>query len=191
MTIYYIAPEDSDDRFALDSTSDIQLDESGKTTSLPVESGEEITDHYINSNTKISMNGTISSIKSSVNLRNKTPEDFINGIRQLKQSGKPFSVYFSNKINPLTNCLFENLSISQNKKRGSVGEDSAYKISFSIKQVRIVKVNSLRVERSGRVIDSFTPKAQSGKGTKDPKGKNVVTRKADENKRVGNLLLRK
>ena len=169
MSIYYIKPQDSSDRVALDATMTVQLDESGKTTTLPLESGEEVTDHYINANTKISMAGIISTAKSASSSRNKTPEDYIRVVRELKQSGKPFSVYFSDKLEPLTSCVFENLSISQSKRNGSSGSSSSYKISFSVKQVRFIQAAQVVVERAGRVTsDSMTGKKTSGKSTQEP-----------------------
>lgn len=167
MTIYYISPQDSNDQIALDSTTTMQLDDSGRTTSLPLESGEEVSDHYINSNTKISMSGVISTAKSSVTTDNKTPEDYIRDIRALKTSGKPFSVYFSDKLNPLTNCVFESISVSQSRRNGTSGPSSSYKVAFTVKQVRFVNAARLVVKQDARVVDSFSDKKTSGKSAQE------------------------
>lgn len=188
MTIYYIAPQDSNDQFALDATSTTQLDESGKTTSLPLESGEEVTDHYINGNTKISMSGIISTAKSAGTKANKSPEDYIKGLRALKQSGKPFSVFFSDKLSALTTCVFENLSISQSRKNGTSGASSSYKISMSIKQARFVSAAQVVVERQVRVVDAFTEKKTSGKSSQESSA-NRNLRVGEERKKQGAALL--
>lgn len=188
MTIYYIAPQDSSDTFALDATSTIQLDEAGKTTSLPLESGVEVTDHYINGNTKISMAGIISTAKSAGTQANKSPEDYIKGIRELKKSGTPFSVFFSDKLSALTNCVFENISISQSKRNGTSGPSSSYKITMSIKQVRFVSAAQVVVTRQVRVVDAFTEKKTSGKSSQEPSDNRNLTVGAQRIK-DGNALL--
>jgi hypothetical protein len=167
MTIYYISPQSSNDQIALDATSTVQLTETGKTTSLPLETGEEVTDHYINNNTKISMAGVISTDKSSGNVTNKTPEDYVRDIRTLKRSGRPFSVYFSDKLNPLTNCVFESISLSQSARNGTRGASSSYKVTFTVKQIRVVKAAQVVVVREARVVDAFTVKKPTGKGAQE------------------------
>lgn len=175
MTIYYIAPLDSDNIIALDATSTVQVNETGKSTSLPLETGEEVTDHYINGNTKISMSGVISSLKSSSNTQNKTPEDYIRDIRELKRTGKPFSVFFSDKFNPLTNCIFESLSFSQSIRNGTTGDSSSYKVTFTVKEIRIVKAAQVVVQRSARVVDSFSDKKKSGKSSQEASENRNIT----------------
>lgn len=188
MTIYYIVPQESDDVIALDATTTVQLDEAGKTTALPLESGEEVTDHYINSNTKISMSGVISTAKSSSNTTNKTPEDYIRVIRELKQSGKPFAVFFSDTLEPLTNCVFNNISISQSARNGTKDFSSSYKVSFSVKQVRFVQAAQLRIERTGRVADNFSEKKVSGKTDQEPRSNRNLTQSAEDFKNGFSLI---
>lgn len=175
MTVYYITPQDSDDIIALDATSTVQVNETGKSTSLPLETGEEVTDHYINGNTKISMSGVISSLKSSSNKENKSPEDYIRDIRELKKSGKPFSVFFSDKLNPLTNCVFESISFSQSIRNGTTGNSSSYKVSFTVKEIRIVKAAQVVVQRDARVVDSLSDKKKSGKSSQEASDNRNIT----------------
>jgi hypothetical protein len=191
MTIYYILPQNSNEQIALDATQTVQLDETGKTTTLPLETGEEVTDHYINGNTKVSMAGVISTAKSAGNITNRSPESYINAIRELKKSGQPFSIHFSDKINPLTNCVFESLSISQSVRNGTrvSNGSSSYKVTFSVKQVRIIKAAQVAVERDSRVVDSFSDKEVTGKSTQPPKDeRNLLQRKSEANLAASTLL---
>ena len=175
MTIYYIAQPDTNEILALDATTTVQLDETGKTTALPLETGEEVTDHYINGNTKVSMSGVISTAKSSGNSTNKSPEDYIRDIRNLKKSGKPFSVFFSDKLNPLTNCVFTSLSFSQSIRNGFNGASSSYKVTFAVKQVRFVQAARLVVEPTVQVADDTSEKNTSGKSTQEAADNRNIT----------------
>lgn len=174
MSIYYIKPKNSDVQFTLDSTSTMSIKEAGKTTDLPVESGADVSDHYINANTKINMSGVISSVKSLSAKENRSPEDYIREIKKLKESAVPFDVHFSDQLNPIMNCVFETLSISQSKVNGSVDQRSSYKVDMTLKKIRFANSTVVENVETFKVVESsFEEKTNSGKGTKEQAIRNV------------------
>lgn len=129
--------------FELDATTDMTYTESGKTTDSPIESGESVSDHYIQKPSVTNFSGVItdiSSYASNVNEKLSTRE-YINGLRTLKNSKRPFKIYISNNFAPLSNCVFTSLTIKNNKEFGvtEFGERVAgsYQVDFSVKQIRL------------------------------------------------------
>ena len=178
MSIYRIRTQ-AGDILSLDSTSSIRDDLTGKLTSFPLEDGESAADHYINENEVITLTGIISDFKSvkgefiqdakagSVQAALST-ENFIRDIKALKESKKTFSVFISDTLNPITNCLFTRLSFVQDKTNGSVSEDvKSYKVTMTLKQVRFGTRARAVVIRDEDVKDTFADSTTTGKGTTD------------------------
>ncbi len=170
MSIFYIQAELEGEviQFALDSTSSVTETLSGNATSFPIESGSDVSDHYVNKNNIITMSGRISDVKSvqsgflsenqegtrqvqdSVSVGSATrygkTKDYIEKIKLLKAQKVPFDVYTSSDI--YTNCVFQSLTITQNDTAGvSSNNISAYRISFSAKQLRFAKATTSVVVR--------------------------------------------
>ncbi len=161
MSIYYIEFINQNSRreiYSFDSTASITLDDNGSTTKFKLDSGEDVTDHYINNNKMISFQGTITDIKTQERFsdeeQNKTTEEFNNGMFFLKRSGRPFTIYTSKAMGIFNNCVFRSLSLTQDKTRGTYvtpqgTETSAFKISFRAEQNRFttpVQFTTLREE---------------------------------------------
>jgi len=156
LSIYYIefSSGGSKSIFSFDSTSKITLNDSGSATSFPLESGEEVSDHYVNNNVTVSFNGRISDIKRRNIAREsdiyKTTQEFISQLRQLKHAAIPFKVYMGANLAPVDNCVFESLEINQDAQNGTrvVNKErqvSSFQISFTAKQIRFAsKTSSVR-----------------------------------------------
>ena len=143
MSIYYIKNEKDGNIFTLDSTSDMEIMDNGSATSIPIESGKPVSDHYVNDNVTIRFNGTISDVKAiSVDGDNriKSTQLFLEGLRSLKASGLPFTIHTGANSGLFENCVLESLAIKQSNKNGTLvrgdKEISSYKISFTAKQIR-------------------------------------------------------
>ncbi len=147
MAQYFIFTDDAT-FFELDSTATFSKNMAGRTTDFPLEEGSIVSDHYVNQNDRISMQGTITSIKSALvedqidgagKKRFKSPDEYITGLEDLKRSKNTFTLFFGDNRPPLENCLFESLTLEQNKSRGTTLLSQSYKISFTAKQVRFVE----------------------------------------------------
>lgn len=161
--------------YELDSTTEISLSLSGKTTDFPLESGESVSDHYINQNNTISFSGTITDIKTVEMFLDpsgqpwyKSTDEYINGLRDIKKAGEPFSIHFFNKIEPLDNCVFENLTIEQNQSRGSSGDVNSYRISFTAKQVKFARQTVLTSVAAPSSSDLVAGKSSSVSNVEQP-----------------------
>jgi len=146
MGIYYI--KTSDNRyFELDSTTDMTVSMPGRATDFPLEDGESASDHYINESIVVSFSGIVSDVKSisskgligdDSTKRLKGTSDYIKGLEAVKKTKQPFTVFYSPNLDPITNCVFESLDITQNATHGTRGAGcSSYEISFTAKQIRI------------------------------------------------------
>lgn len=146
MGIYYIKTADNR-YFELDSTTDMTVSMPGRATDFPLEDGESASDHYINESIVVSFSGIVSDVKSisskgligdDSTKRLKGTSDYIKGLEAVKKTKQPFTVFYSPNLDPITNCVFESLDITQNATHGTRGTGcSSYEISFTAKQIRI------------------------------------------------------
>lgn len=143
MSIYYIqfSSGGSEKLFSFDSTSDIVLEDNGDATSFPLESGEDVADHYVNKNVMVRMSGTISDIKTR-SMRgskfNSTTQEFISDLRELKRQGTPFKLYLGSNLGTVSNCVFESLNIEvKAAKLSNNREIGSFKVSFTAKQIKL------------------------------------------------------
>lgn len=151
MGIYYIATEDGV-YYELSSTKEVVASFSGQATEFPLESGEAVSDHYVDKPASITFTGTISDIvvlRGSEQIR-KSTQEYVEGLLKLKKSRRPFTINWAGNLRPLDNCVFENLEVTQDDKRGWAGGKAAYRISFTARQLRFGEgaqiVNSPRQE---------------------------------------------
>ena len=163
----------------LDSTQSSTLTETGQTTDYTLDSGVVISDHYINKNSKVSIEGTISSIKSVSSGGNKSPSEYLNLIRGIKKSATLCSVEFSSTGELLNNCLIESLDIRQDSKRGGSGGSVAYSVSITFSQVRFATAVDVTID-DVRVLEDVAEKDVSGNGTTDLSRRERFQRIADE-----------
>ena len=116
----------------MDVTTDWGRSLSGTPTNNPVESGATIADHYYTEPETFTLNGSVSFIKTGVELNELDPKDWDSKIRALIQSRQPFTVSLDDKFTPpIPNCLITNYSISRSTNLDSLG------ISLSFQQIII------------------------------------------------------
>lgn len=116
----------------MDVTTDWGRSLAGTPTNNPVESGATIADHYYTEPETFTLNGSVSFIKTGVELNELDPKDWDSKIRALIQSRQPFTVSLDDKFTPpIPNCLITNYSISRSTNLDSLG------ISLSFQQIII------------------------------------------------------
>lgn len=132
MAIMYI--KDGNNVFELTATTDVAFSYRGSLTNYPVEDGFANTDHYTVENTTLSMQGVITEVlKLNQDSPTKGQKDYIEGLRNLQLSKKPFTVFLDDKLKPFKNCLFTSFDVSRTQAEGASG----WKISLGIEQIRI------------------------------------------------------
>jgi hypothetical protein len=154
MSIYFIQDPDGV-IYELDATAEISYRLSGKVTSNPVESGESVSDNYVNDPDIISLKGSISDVKSvsSGGANSKSTEDFITGLKALKVNRKLISLQFGDKVGVITNCVIESLSIIQNSQRGSMRSIDSFQVVMTLKQIRLASRAKLTPIRDPIIAD--------------------------------------
>lgn len=167
MSIYYIEfiTDSGKNLFSFDATTEITVTDDGSATSFPLESGEDIADHYVNSNITVSFSGRISDIKArsrSANTElNKSTETFLSELRLLKKQAIPFKIYMGSNIAPVNNCVFESLNIKQDRNVGTKSfagrAISSFDISFTAKQIRFGSRAETIVVRDELIVDITAP----------------------------------
>lgn len=143
MGIMYI--KSGNNVFELTATTDVAFSYRGSLTNYPVEDGFANTDHYTIENTTLSMQGVITEV---IKLNNDSPtkgqKDYIEGLRAVQVSKKPFTVYLDDKLKPFKNCLFTAFDVSRSQTEGTSG----WRISLGIEQIRVedkAKASSVQV----------------------------------------------
>lgn len=143
MGIMYI--KSGNNVFELTATTDVAFSYRGSLTNYPVEDGFANTDHYTVENTTLSMQGVITEV---IKLNNDSPtkgqKDYIEGLRAVQVSKKPFTVYLDDKLKPFKNCLFTSFDVARSQAEGTSG----WRISLGIEQIRIedkAKASSVQV----------------------------------------------
>lgn len=107
------------DKYFLDAVFSVSYKQGSKITKYAVESGEESSDHYTNTQDGVNVSGSVSAVKFVVQGGQSTSlQDFERKLTALKKSGQFFSVFFSDNMNPLRNCLFSSLSMTKDTATG-------------------------------------------------------------------------
>lgn len=104
------------------ATTSAVYNTSGKATTYAVEEGSNLSDHYTQDQDTVTLQGHVSpeyvlgfTDKISLKADLATMEK---GLVDLKKSGKPFSVTYSDNLDVMSNCVFDNLSITRNVSTG-------------------------------------------------------------------------
>jgi hypothetical protein len=170
MSRYYILIESTGEQLALDSTSSVSLKLSGMVSSFPIETGETVSDNYVNSNATISFKGRISTAKSASGRSKKTPSEYIRTLQDLKERREVFTIYHISEAVRAQNCLFTSLSFTQSKSNGVTGtRDSSVEVSFTAKQVRFASVADIKTVPQPSSYDAQSEKATGSSLTVEPK----------------------
>ena len=170
MAQYYIITDEGI-VYEMDATTDTAYTLTGKTTDSPIEDGESVSDHYVQNPTTVNFTGVITDVISLSSNENKLDtEGFINGLIRLKNSKRTFTVFNTEGLEGVTNCLFTSLSIMNGGKHTvKVLPDqllSSFKISWSVKQIRkAVGAETIRVTQPA-LKDTTQPKVESAQATK-------------------------
>lgn len=169
MSIYYITTN-AGVVYELDSTTEISFKGSGKVTDNFVESGDSVVDHYVNNPVVFEFKGSISDVKSlgSSNPNSKNTEDYIKGLFRLKENKEAFSFQFGEKIGSYSDCLFETLDITQNQRRGNIGEIDSFSVRAVIKQIRIAERARVVPARDLGIVDEYQEEQKGAATTEEP-----------------------
>ncbi len=155
--------------YQLDSTSQMSYSLSGKTTDSPIESGESVSDHYINNNDVITISGTISDMKSLSTLDNLKTSEYIEKLVNLKRTGNPFTVIIGSRLEEITNCVVTSLVLTQTGENGTFTSgsivSSSYQVSLSFKRIKLAKAARIEVTAAPPEQKSFQAKETSSQKT--------------------------
>lgn len=139
MSIFYISGEDGK-VYSLDATETFGIREAGSLTEYTIESGSKVSDHYVNENKEIAVTGVISDVKSPSSFSQMSCEEYIKGITDIKNSKKPFKVYWRGASNLMErffdNVMFVDVSFNQDTTAGYSDGFYAYRVSLSMKQIQ-------------------------------------------------------
>jgi hypothetical protein len=176
MGMYYIIVGDGS-IYELDSTSGMMYVDAGTLSEYKLEDGATVSDHYVNNAPTLNLSGTITDVKSMFADpgRAKSTDEWIRGLLRLKHSVRPFSVVWrddtsassssSSNSYRLGNCLFKDIVIRQNVKRGSAFGWHSYDIELAFQQVRFAKTAELKVERANLLGDAMTEQTEGSSAT--------------------------
>jgi len=160
MAIFYI--KDGSSVYEMTATTEVQFSYTGQPTKFKVESGATITDHYNISNATASFNGIVTSVVLLSNGDNQlSPKQYIESLRALQISKRPFTVYLDDKLTPIKNCLFTTID-------GSKGVDdglSSWRMRLGFEQIRLedrAQEGVLEVEPSVEVLNGVSSKTDAG-----------------------------
>lgn len=199
MSIYFIeaVTDEGTERYVLDATENISISYEGKVTSFPVGDGDESGDHYTLRQPTITYSGGVSDIKTlKAPEEVKSPLDYLEGIKKLREDKVPLKFYFSEDIPPIANCFLETFTFSQNKENGafrhSEGSVSSFKVNLVAKAVRKVKGAVVTTRRADEIKNETDPKETKVDTTKyeDPeKGPTTFVEKGIAASQLGDTYL--
>ena len=168
MATYYIKRSDTDEIYALDSTTEVSVQLSGTVTDFPIEDGSSVQDNYVNKNTTSSFNGSISTSKSLSNKDNLSPDDYMEALQKMKKEKVLFSVYWHSTQPPLVNCIFSTLTFTQDSVRGHVNSSvNSMGVSFTVQEIRLVDLTELGVVSSEKFADKTATTTEGDSSTED------------------------
>lgn len=174
--MYYIIVGDGS-IYELDSTSGMMYIDSGTLSEYKLEDGSTVSDHYVNNAPTLNLSGTITDVKSMFADpdSSKSTDEWIRGLIALKRSIRTFSVVWrddnsassSSSANSyrLGNCLFKDITLRQNARRGNAYGSHAYDVELSFQQVRFAKSAQIKVERANLLGDATTEEKDTSSAT--------------------------
>lgn len=172
MSIYYL--ETSLGQYSLDATIKVKKTLKGSATSNIVESGESITDHYVNLPDEFSLDGIISDltrrpVKGVSKPKNGgTTKTFIKDLTTIKESGEPIKFFFGDAIDVAESCLIEQIDLSQTKKHGAARGVNSFLITIKLKKIRLANAATFTHEPDPAYVDKFQEtKEGSGSSTEE------------------------
>lgn len=134
--------------YELTLTEEITVNYSASVSSHPTETGNRVSDHKVNSNTRISFRGLISDIKNlllppipskgvgedKTNLLNtqRSVEENMAALERIHRENKLFKTYYDSRRPALNNCVFTILDFTRNNSTGT-----AYRVNLSIEENKL------------------------------------------------------
>ena len=161
----YSLVRDNGDIFVLDSTTTISFSSSGKLSEHILESGETVSDHYVNDNDTLSFQGTISSLKRAGyrdDPLSRSPQSYMEGLREIKRNKELFTLYHISDLSKTINCLFTSLNFEQNTSRGITSNSSSVAVSFTAKQIRFGQIADIEVKAKANLKGILDGKEEAG-----------------------------
>lgn len=189
MGIYYLLTDDGE-VFEMDATVSFTLIEAGRLTNYTVEDGATLSDHYVNENARISMQGIITDVKGqSASSGVKSTDEYIGGLLAAKNSSKPLVVYWRGS-GPLAgtfrkDCMIERINFEQSGGNGSVDEAYAYDVSIELSQFRKAQAAILTRETLPALKDSSSEKKSSNATTVKADNTSVTSGEASKTTAIG------
>lgn len=171
MSIYYIQTA-AGEIYELDATANITYRLTGKATDNPVESGDSVSDNYVNKPRRITLRGSISDVKSlsSGGINSKDTETFITGLEAVKVNKELFTFHFGSKVGVITDCVFETLEFTQNAQRGSLDNIASFGVVMTIKQIRLSTRALLTPFRDPTIVDDASDQTTGAGATQSATG---------------------
>lgn len=166
MSLVYIDYTNSQgdvETLSLHATTEVTVTAKTITPSQIVEAGYDVTTNAVNKGYVISFKGIVASGNDGL-----SPVDYLNKLYALRDSKEFFRVV-SGDTNVVSNfhpsCLFNSISRTQNDRRVTMGEYSAYEVSIEILAVRVASLADIREVRPEE-IDLLTPTSTTASTTK-------------------------
>jgi hypothetical protein len=157
MSIYYLFTRDGD-VFELDATTDFTYSDPSDISQFKVEDGSTVADHVVNRNKKLSYSGIITDIKIASTERTKSTDTYIRKLLELNARREPFTAVWREDAGKpdgagansyrLPNCVFKNLTITQDQELGYAFGKHAYRVTLDIEQIRVARRAVITVEKS-------------------------------------------
>lgn len=162
MATYYIVTQ-AGVIYTLDSTTDVSLTLGAKLSTKTISSGKSASDNYVLANDSVSFTGRISDIKSLKNPEKMSTEDYIQGLKDIRDKKQQFTTYFSDNQPPLKNSFFTKLDFKQNKTTGNSRGINSYTVSLSIQNIIKGRTTKLIALRSDLIKDDAEEKKAGSK----------------------------
>jgi len=160
--------------YELDATETVGYSQSGSLTNFPLADGTIGGDNYQNEKDKVTFSGISSTFKTSSGML--PPEEYLGGLRNLKRSRRPFTVTFSNVLDPLPFCFFKTIDTRQSKDIGD-----AYEVILEIEQaIPGSGVIFTTVDVSPEISDQEEELSEGPGSTQDANDRPLLIEKVEE-----------
>lgn len=176
MSIYYISVvvDGEDQVYELDSTTDISISERGHLSTHKLESGERSSDNYSNSASRVRIFGVITDLFITRTDTKKTTQEYLEGLKEVKKKKIPFTLHYSDKLDPIQNCFFTDFEYRQSPKIGHTRRADAFSVSMEIESARISEGAVFTTGRASEFADSTQELQSSIRSTKEVGGERNV-----------------
>lgn len=168
MSIYFI--ETSTGRYELNATKSVSKTLTGKLTDNPVESGASLSDHYVQFPNTFNLDGIITDISSlgrdaTLEREGRRAKDVIDEFTKVKNNRQTFTFYYGDVISAALNCMFESITLTQDKINGSSRGLNSFKFKAKFRQVNFAQKALQTNERATAFEDKYDEEKESSETT--------------------------